>query len=147
MRKKTIRRFSEWELSRKPIVKPDPSVSAMMIGSGSRDAGINNSSRVVCEGWVATPISARRELADEEWVFQRVRYATLILRECVEVDPDKRDGIPVLRGTRFTLAQMLAQLAEGRSLPEIAKAFRLDENLMRQVLESLAICLDRSAVK
>jgi uncharacterized protein (DUF433 family) len=83
--------------------------------------------------------------ADQDWVAERVRYASLTLRDCIEVDPDLRSGVPVLRGTRFTVAQMLAELADGRSLSEIAGAFRLNEDQMRQVLESMAIYLDQSA--
>jgi uncharacterized protein (DUF433 family) len=77
---------------------------------------------------------------------ERIRYGKLLLRECIECDPDLRSGVPVLRGTRFTVAHILGELAEGRSLAEIAKAFRLDAEQLRKLLESLAILVDRPAV-
>jgi uncharacterized protein (DUF433 family) len=82
---------------------------------------------------------------EEEWLAERIRHATLTLRDVVAVDPDIRSGTPVLRGTRFTVAQLLAELAEDRSIADIAASFRLDREQIRQVLESLATYLDRPA--
>jgi uncharacterized protein (DUF433 family) len=89
----------------------------------------------------------RRTAAPDEadWLAERIRHATSTLRQVVNIDPDVRGGVPVLRGTRFTLAQLLAELAEGRSVSEIADAFRLNKEQIQQVLESLATYLDRSA--
>jgi uncharacterized protein (DUF433 family) len=87
---------------------------------------------------------AARSIADEEWMAERLRHASLLLRDSIEVDPNRRGGIPVLRGTHFTIAQMLQELAEGKSIPDIARRFRIDPAKMRQILESLAIYMDRS---
>jgi uncharacterized protein (DUF433 family) len=80
---------------------------------------------------------------EDEWLAERLRHATLTLREVVAIDPDVRGGIPVLLGTRFTLAQLLAELAEDRSVGQIAAAFRLDKKQIEKVLESFANYLDR----
>ncbi len=87
-------------------------------------------------GWTHSHIAAskRKGLVDAEWVAERMRYATLTLWRHVEMDPEKRAGVPVLRGTRFTVAQLLAELAEDRRMSEIASAFRLDKDQLQQVL-------------
>jgi uncharacterized protein (DUF433 family) len=80
---------------------------------------------------------------EEEWLAERAKHSMLALRDCVEVGPGKRGGIPVLLGTRFTVAQLFAEIGEGRSLPEIAADFGLDLGLMQKLMEGLAIQLDR----
>lgn len=99
--------------------------------------------------WWLVPTTSRseRSLADEEWLGERLRYSTIALRECIEVNPNKRGGIPVIRGTRFTVAQLLAEIAEGRSLNEIAEDFEIDLHLLKKLLESMSIYLDRPAFK
>jgi uncharacterized protein (DUF433 family) len=79
----------------------------------------------------------------DEWLAERAKSSLLVLRDCVEVSPAKRGGVPVLRGTRFTIAQVFAEVAAGRSLAEIATDFDLDVELMKKLLESLSIQLDR----
>ena len=79
----------------------------------------------------------------EEWLAERARYAILMLRDCTEVNPKKRGGVPVLKGTRFTLAQILAEIAEGRSIVDLAEDFELDSELIKEFLEGIAISLDR----
>ena len=114
--------------------------------AGSYDVDILAATRqALWFGWAHSHIAAykRKALVDAEWVAERMRYATLTLWHHVEMDPEKRAGVPVLRGTRFTVAQLLAELAEDRKISEIASAFRLDKDQIQQVLESLAICLDR----
>jgi uncharacterized protein (DUF433 family) len=95
--------------------------------------------------WLHGKEQFRKQLiSDEEWAAERVRYATLVLRECVEVDPDKRGGIPVIRGTRLTVAEIIAELAEGKTIREISTRRTVEEDKLRKVLESLAIYMDRS---
>lgn len=77
-----------------------------------------------------------------EWVTERMRCAVPTLQELVEVDPDKRGGVPVLKGTRITVAQLIAELAEDRTMSQIATAFRLDKEQIRRVLEGLSVYLD-----
>jgi uncharacterized protein (DUF433 family) len=80
-------------------------------------------------------------------VAERVRTSLRMLSECVEIDPAKRSGVPVLRGTRFTLAQLLAELAEGkRTVDQIAEDFDLDAATARASLEGLSIYLDHPAL-
>jgi uncharacterized protein (DUF433 family) len=82
----------------------------------------------------------------EEWLAFRWKCAALALRDSVEIDSRKRGGIPVVRGTRFTISQLLAEIADDRSLSEIANELELDLVLLEQFLRGLSICLDRPAI-
>jgi uncharacterized protein (DUF433 family) len=66
-----------------------------------------------------------------------------MLRDCTQVNPRKCGGIPVLKGTRFSLAQVLAEIAEGRSVSELAEHFKLEPAMIKEFLEGMAIALDR----
>jgi uncharacterized protein (DUF433 family) len=86
-------------------------------------------------------------IPEEEWLLERAKYALLTLRECVESNPDKHSGVPVLRGTRFTVAQLFAELAEGRSLLEIASDFSIEADLLKRLLEGFSAYLDQPLAK
>src|SRR5688572_15078881 len=66
------------------------------------------------------------------------------LAEFVEVTPQRAGGSPVLKGTRFTLAQLLGQLGDGDSLNEVAENFDLDREQLSGVLHALAAHFDRT---
>jgi len=85
--------------------------------------------------------------SEEEWLAERAKHALIMLRACVEVDPGKHGGIPVLRGTRFPVAQVFAEMSEGISIVELAADFDLDVEVLKQLLEALAINLDRPFAK
>jgi uncharacterized protein (DUF433 family) len=81
--------------------------------------------------------------SEAEWLIERARFSLLSLRDCVEVNPNKRGGVPVLRGTRFTVAQLFAEIGEGRSIGDIAEDFELDLAVIKELFESFSIQLDR----
>lgn len=85
--------------------------------------------------------------SSDEWIATRLRKAAVILRDCVIIDADVRGGIPVLMGTRFSIAQVLAEIADGKGICDIAQEFDLDENLLRRLFEGLSIHLDRPSVR
>src|SRR5262249_17772855 len=87
--------------------------------------------------------SGKMEISHEEWLAERVRSALIMLGECVEVNANKRGGIPVLKGTRFTVSQVLAEMAEGRAITEIAEDFEVVLDLLKKLLEGLSISLDQ----
>ena len=82
---------------------------------------------------------------DEEWLAYRLLQASLMLPECIEVNPRKRGGIPVIKGTRFTASQVLAEIADGRSVYQLCNAFELDQEAVTMFLRALSIYLDRPA--
>lgn len=71
--------------------------------------------------------------------------SAIIRSGAVEITTTKRGGVPVLKGTRFTLAQLLAEISEGRSVQELAADFDLDIDIIKSYLESLAAYFDRPA--
>lgn len=89
-------------------------------------------------------MSTENNVLTEE-MLARTRSAVLLLKDSIEVDPQKRGGVPVLRGTRFTVAQVLAEIAEGRSVAELAEDFDLDPALLKKFLEGLAQSFDSPA--
>jgi len=47
------------------------------------------------------------------------------------------------KGTRISVAQVLAELGEGQSAEEVAADFDLDVVLVKKLVQGLAVCLDR----
>jgi uncharacterized protein (DUF433 family) len=78
---------------------------------------------------------------------RRMHEAVVMLRNSVEINPQKHGGVPVLKGTRITIAQVIAELADDLSLSEIADDLGLDEMQLRCFLEGMAIHLDRPFVR
>jgi uncharacterized protein (DUF433 family) len=91
---------------------------------------------------VAISAKAVQALTEEEWLSERINIAVRMLDHCVEIDSCKRGGIPVLRGTRFTVAQILAEIADGRDVGGLCTSFALDQNLVVELLQGFAIHLD-----
>ena len=56
-------------------------------------------------------------------------------------------GIPCLRGERFSIAQLLAELAEGRNINDIANEFGIDKFLIKGALESVSIGFNQRIAK
>jgi len=91
--------------------------------------------------------SEDRDIRADEWLAFRASHAARMLRDCVEISPRKCHGVPVFKGTRFTVARFLAELADGRSLTGLANDFDLDATTLEQFLRGLSICLDRPAMR
>jgi uncharacterized protein (DUF433 family) len=75
---------------------------------------------------------------------QRLAFAAKTMTDFVEVNQQKASGVPVISGTRITLAQVLAELADGRSVGAIARTMKLDREMLAELLRAMAIHLDRS---
>ena len=61
----------------------------------------------------------------------------------IRKDPDIMGGKPCLAGTRFPVAQVLRELAEGRSVDQLAADFDLDLDLLRDFMKELASMFER----
>jgi uncharacterized protein (DUF433 family) len=83
----------------------------------------------------------------ETWIAERLRCAATMLRDSVDIDLEKRGGIPVVRGTRVPVATILAELAEDARLGEIAVDLDLDASVLRAIIHGIAIHLDRPFLK
>lgn len=64
------------------------------------------------------------------------------LGDTCEIDPDRRSGQPVLPGTRFPVASILAELSEGVSIDEIAGSFDLDKQAIESFVMAVANAFD-----
>lgn len=60
-----------------------------------------------------------------EWYFECAYYGIETLREFVDIDSTRRGGVPVLRGTRVTIADALAEIADSTGVTEVADNFDL----------------------
>jgi uncharacterized protein (DUF433 family) len=87
--------------------------------------------------------SPRPDLPVEQWLTERTQHASRELGDCVELSPEKLGGVPVLRGTRVSIAQILAEIGEGQSVEEVAADFDLDVSLVKKLVLGLASCLDQ----
>lgn len=70
-------------------------------------------------------------------------FTSLALRGVVEIDPEKRGGVPVIAGTRFTVSQLLAELAENPLLNDVCDDLDLPHETTKAMLHGLSIELDR----
>lgn len=69
------------------------------------------------------------------------------LIEEMEVNENIRGGVPVLRGTRFPVARILADVADGCKLSEIAKDYDQDLGKMRKFMKELAMFYSSSFIE
>lgn len=65
------------------------------------------------------------------------------LKACIEFEYNRRGGSPVIAGTRFTLAQVVAELAEGNSLNELTEDVGLPQEQVREALFVLSGFLEK----
>jgi uncharacterized protein (DUF433 family) len=64
------------------------------------------------------------------------------LTDCVDVDPQRRHGIPVLRGTRFKVAQVFAQIAADDSTSGLVANFELPRDELERLFNGMARIFD-----
>src|SRR4051812_41558651 len=76
---------------------------------------------------------------------RRWEHAVALLADCVEINQARRGGIPCLKGTGITLAQVLAQFAEGDSVDDFVEDMEIDRDALVSFLTALSIILDRPA--
>ncbi len=76
-----------------------------------------------------------------EWYFECNFIGYETLREVAEINPRRRGGVPVLKGTRFTISQALAELADSSGVNEVAQNFDIDANALKEMLEGLSLVL------
>ena len=82
-----------------------------------------------------------------EWYLECNLIGNQILQESIEINPRRAGGVPVLAGTRFTVAQTLAELARSSGVSEIAGNYDLDPKAIREMLNGLSLILMRSFAK
>jgi len=80
--------------------------------------------------------------AIEEWYVQCAYHGLISLGQCVEVDPKRRGGVPVLRATRITVAEALGEIAESGSIQDVADNFDIELENLKCLLNSLSLLLN-----
>jgi uncharacterized protein (DUF433 family) len=65
------------------------------------------------------------------------------LGDCVEIHPQKLGGVPVIRGTRFSISQLLGELGDNNSVSIIAENYEVDEQVLKNFLHALAVYINR----
>ena len=93
--------------------------------------------------WALIKMASVRSVRQEQWFSECVQWGDKALQNAVEIDPKRRGGIPVLKGTRFTVGQTLAELADSTGVPEVANRFDLDQETIRELLYGLALLAER----
>jgi uncharacterized protein (DUF433 family) len=88
------------------------------------------------------PIDIRRHTT-RAWFDACATHGYEVLTQTVDIDPNIRGGVPVLKGTGFTIAQAIAELADGDAVEGIATRFDLDAATMREMLFALALLFQR----
>lgn len=70
------------------------------------------------------------------------RDLAAIVAGAIESNHAKRGSAPVLRGTRFPVAQVIAELADGRTVHDVANDYDLNEELVIQAVREVARSLE-----
>ncbi len=88
-------------------------------------------------------IKPRQHWDATEWYIECQMHGLETIGQATEIDPERRGGLPVLRGTGFTVAQLLAELSETSGVEELAEDFNLDPDLIRGLLNGLSLMFQR----
>jgi uncharacterized protein (DUF433 family) len=83
------------------------------------------------------------ETRKDDWLSQRLDSALTVLSETVEIDPEIRGGVPVVRGTRVPVARILAELAGDSRLSEIADDLGVDLQTLKNLVNGIATKIER----
>lgn len=80
---------------------------------------------------------------DELDLAKRLAYAIKLIGDSVEIDPDVRGGLPVVRGSRITVSRIFAEIADNQRLSDIADNLDIDRETLRKIVDGISIHLDR----
>jgi uncharacterized protein (DUF433 family) len=121
----------------RPAVQPDAKEKAISLVTsrtfGSREPGLLDMRRRA--SMLGGVLDAR--------LAARLRRAASAVVRTVDVDTDRAGGVAVLKGTRFAVAQLMAQIAEGDSVDDLVEQFDLDRESIRTFLLALSDFLAR----
>ncbi|HJT36505.1 MAG TPA: DUF433 domain-containing protein [Pirellulales bacterium] len=78
-----------------------------------------------------------------EALAERLSVAIRLLNDSIEIDPGVLGGVPVVRGTRVSVARVLAEIADNSSISEVADNLEIDSQLLKNIVEGFSISLDQ----
>lgn len=125
--------WDQWELAPSKAAPPEQALPV----SGEHLMSVN-------QNWAQSIVSVSavsRRAA--EWYIECALVGAQVLGDSVEIDLRRRGGVPVLKGTGFTLAQTLAELAESSGVDEVAENFDLDVDTIKNMLAGLSALLEK----
>lgn len=76
------------------------------------------------------------------WIVDRVRYASECIATSVSVDRSIRSGLPVFTGTRVPVSQVIAEIADGESIFDVAEDLEIDQAVLQEFFRGLSAALD-----
>jgi uncharacterized protein (DUF433 family) len=123
-----------------------PSAGDLMVRQDwSLDALKPKAGSPLAEKWALHPTVSSKPSAHFalDWYVQCNLLGYSLLREVLEINPNRHGGVPVLRGTRFTAGQVLAELAESESVSTIAENYDLNPQHIEDMLNGLSLILMR----
>lgn len=77
-----------------------------------------------------------------EMVFGKDGPPVMPLLDVVDIDPQKCGGVPVLKGTRVKVSLIIAELADGGNINELAEDMNLNKEDLKKLLECIATEFD-----
>jgi uncharacterized protein (DUF433 family) len=78
-----------------------------------------------------------------EWYFECALLGYEKLRDVVQINPQRNGSVPILKGTRFTVSQTLAELARSSGANEVADNYDIDGAVIREMLDGLSLIFMR----
>jgi uncharacterized protein (DUF433 family) len=73
---------------------------------------------------------------------ERILYALNMFQENATVNKKVRGGIPVVKDTRMAVSEVLAEIADGSSVAEVADNWDLDKDTLVNIIKAISIMLD-----
>lgn len=117
---------------RQATVASFPWISASWVGSSSGD-------------WRTSGLPELHQTPRDNMVFaRRIRAALVALdQQCLTACPDIRGGKPCLKNSRFSIAQIFSELADGGTLADLAESYELDLERLQTLFRALATMFDQ----
>ncbi len=126
-----------WEISwREPQIEMEDPHAQMFIEFDGRSVERSSRRRILLE-----------DLLDEVWMTNRLRLSAQQLREVVTIDPDIRGGVPVLSGTRISIAQIFIEISEGESIVEMSNEYGIGISVLKALFEGMATHFDQPMIR
>ena len=99
--------------------------------------------------WEEPPAPARLKSGSvtAEWYIECQLYGWLMLEQQIEIDHDRRGGVPLLRGTGFTVAHIFDERAESVAVVEVVDNFDLQVEQIRDILNGFSLIMQRRVDK
>jgi len=108
-----------------------------------RDFPVSEGKNPSLRDWFPLIDAPKQVVHRGEWFAERLNHSLVVLRDLVSAEPDVMRGMPVIRGTRFPLSRVFAELADGLSIMAIADDFELDPDSLRELMDALACYFGR----